>query len=473
MANNKPIRKAVVTSALAVTMCASMLAGTTYAWFTDSAASGVNVIQSGHLDLAVYQEINSELALIDERTDLFSNVEGNPILWEPGASVSETFVIKNEGNLALKYQFNLNVTDKGGQGNSQAPDLASRGASPKSLLDVLSVSVNGGDAQPLASFIHEGYLLKETEEEITVKIQWIPGEDDNLYNVAGGLRLDLGLNVVATQYTYEYDGTGNQYDANASYVTEVYTAADLKAAMRRSGKVILMADIELDSPLVIGKSHEVGNPAVIVVDEKYDIVLDMNGKTLSLVDGAPQSCDPMIDLIRDSSLTIDGNGTFDVGANPGYSLIVPGGNLTINSGTFKIDTGLASYGSLFAGARNGTGTFIINGGYFDGGYYSATSCGENALHLLNLSDNQTVRVYGGTFVAQNPAWGDEANGGCACSLHGTNRHHGWWNGTQGVFLEGQVWTDNRTDDALPEGYTITEGNTSDGRPTYTVHYTKP
>ena len=464
MANNKPIRKAVVTSALAVTMCASMLAGTTYAWFTDSAASGVNVIQSGHLDLAVYQKVNSELALIDERADLFSNVEGEPILWEPGASVSETFVIKNEGNLALKYQFNLNVTDKGGQGNNQAPGADPRAVNRKSLLDVLSVSVNGGDAQPLASFIHEGYLLKETEEEITVKIQWTPGEDDNLYNVAGGLRLDLGLNVVATQYTYEYDGTGNQYDANASYVTEVYTAADLQAAMRRSGKVILMADIELDSSLVIGKTHTEGDPEVLVVDEKYDIVLDMNGKTISLPDGADsETCNPVIDLRNKSSLVIDGNGAFDLGANPGFSFIAPRGDLTINSGRFTIDPGLSSYGSFFIGINGGQGKLVINGGYFDGGFYEEGNCFHNCRNLLNGSWGQSIRVYGGTFVAQNPAWGDE--GMALLCPHCTHES----NYCQVIFLEGQQYGDT----TLPEGYIITEGNTSDGRPTYTVYYTKP
>lgn len=464
MANNKPIRKAVVTSALAVTMCASMLAGTTYAWFTDSAASGVNVIQSGHLDLAVYQEINSELAPIDERTDLFSNVEGEPILWEPGASVSETFVIKNEGNLALKYQFNLNVTDKGGQGNSQAPGADPRAVNSKSLLDVLSVSVNGGDAQPLASFMHEGYLLKESEEKITVKIQWIPGEDDNLYNVAGGLRLDLGLNVVATQYTYEYDGTGNQYDANASYVTEVYTAADLKAAMRRSGKIVLMADIELDSSLVIGKTHKEGDPEVLVVDEKYDIVLDMNGKTISLPDGANSKiCDPVINLKNESSLVIDGNGTFDLGENPGFSFIAPRGDLTINSGRFTIDPGLSSYGSFFIGINGGQGKLVINGGYFDGGYYMDGDCFNNCRNLLNGSWGQSIRVYGGTFVGQNPAWGDE---GMAFLCPHCTHDSGY---CQTIFLEGQQYGDT----TLPEGYIITEGNTSDGRPTYTVYYTKP
>lgn len=449
MANSKPIRKAVVTSALAITMCTSMLAGSTYAWFTDSAASGVNIIQSGHLDLEVYHKLNNELVQIDETADLFSNVEGNPILWEPGASASETFVIKNEGNLALKYQFNMNFTD----------------GSDLSLLNVLSVSVNGGEAVPLSSFVHEGYLLKENEEEITVKIQWIPGENDNRYNVAGGLRLDLSVNVVATQYTYEYDGTGNQYDADATFVTEVYTAADLIAALKRSGTIVMMNDIELDSQLMVGKSHTetIDGEKTVVVDNAYDIVLDMNGHTLSLVDGAPSSCDPMINLRHGSSLTIDGDGHVDLGANPGYSFIAPFGDLTINSGTFTVDSGLSSYGSFFIGISGGQGKLVINGGYFDGGYYVEGDCFNNCRNLLNGSWGQYIRVYGGTFVGQNPAWGDEGMAYlCTECAHESSY-------CQSLFLEGQ----SRTDTTLPDGYSIVEGVTTDGRPTYTVNYTKP
>lgn len=449
MANNKPIRKAIATSALAVTMCASMLAGTTYAWFTDSTASGTNIIQSGYLDLEVYHKLDTELIQIDEVTDLFSNVEGQPILWEPGASASETFVIKNEGNLALKYQFNLNVTEYG--------DL--------SLLDVLSVCVNGGEAVPLSSFVHEGYLLAEDEEEITVKIQWLPGENDNLYNIAGGLHLDVSINVVATQYTYEYDGTGNQYDADADFVTKVYTAADLIAALKRSGTIVMMNDIELDLQLVVGKSHTetIDGEKTVVVDNAYNIVLDMNGHTLSLADGAPSSCDPMIDLRQGSSLTIDGDGYFDLGANPGFSFVEPRGDLTINSGTFTIDTGMNSYGSFFVGINGGKGRLIINGGYFDGGYYVEGDCFNNCRNLLNGSWGQYIRVYGGTFVGQNPAWGDEGMAYlCTECAHETTY-------CQGLFLEGQ----SRTDTTLPDGYSIIEGTTDDGRSTYTVYYTKP
>lgn len=228
---------------------------------------------------------------------------------------------------------------------------------------------------------------------------------------------------------------------------------ELQAAIVEGGEIVLTEDIELSEMLVIEAGTE--------------IVLNMNGKTISLPDGADASlCDPMIDMRRDGeiipSLVIDGDGTFDLGANPGFSFIFPRGDLTINSGTFKIDTGLSSYGSFFVGMTDGRGKIVINGGYFDGGYYVAGDCFNNCRNLLNVAWGQApVRVYGGTFVAQNPAWGDEGLAHlCTCCGGGSY--------CQGLFLEGQSLTDT----TMPAGYSITEGTTPDGRPTYTVNYSK-
>jgi len=69
------------------------------------------------------------------------------------------------------------------------------------------------------------------------------------------------------------------------------------------------------------------------------------------------------------------------------------------------------------------------------------------------------------FVGANPAWGDE---GCALPIMPDYLRP--WSYYQGTFLEGQQRYDDRIE--LPAGYTITEGKTADGIPTYTVNYTK-
>jgi predicted ribosomally synthesized peptide with SipW-like signal peptide len=83
MTSSKSTKRALISSALAILMCAAMLIGTTFAWFTDTASTGVNKIVSGNLDIAVEYRTSSEgdWKTIDNATDLFG-AEGT--LFEPG-----------------------------------------------------------------------------------------------------------------------------------------------------------------------------------------------------------------------------------------------------------------------------------------------------------------------------------------------------------------------------------------------------
>lgn len=215
----KSFPRAILLSALSLVLCLSLFLGTTYAWFTDSAATGVNVIRSGKLDLGVYHMADDELESVESLTSLFCNVNGEAITWEPGASAQETFVVKNEGDLALKYRFSLRFFDA--TANSDGDTLA----------DVLLVSatVDDGDAQTdtLSDFTHESHLLPGESCEIKIQIVWNPGDHDNAFQA---LRIHLGLNVVATQYTYESDSIDDQYDAGATYPADIaWVTADTVA----------------------------------------------------------------------------------------------------------------------------------------------------------------------------------------------------------------------------------------------------
>lgn len=228
MKNSRPLRRALLTSTLAIMMCLSMLVGTTFAWFTDSVSSGVNTIQSGNLKLGILHDTGDCAEPIDNLTKLFDNINGQPILWEPGASVSEIFYVRNLGNLALKYQFKINFTN------------ATRTQSGKTLADVLTVSVNDGQAKPLADLIYEGVLLENSDiDSIKVTIAWPQSDRDNEYNVSGGLKIDLGVSVLATQYTYEYDGFSNTYDQGAGFFQPI-TAAQLAQIMTPVNGVITL-----------------------------------------------------------------------------------------------------------------------------------------------------------------------------------------------------------------------------------------
>ena len=56
MNTKKATKRALLTSVTALVMCVVMLVGTTFAWFTDTASTGVNKIQAGNLDIKLLAE---------------------------------------------------------------------------------------------------------------------------------------------------------------------------------------------------------------------------------------------------------------------------------------------------------------------------------------------------------------------------------------------------------------------------------
>ena len=60
MTSSKSTKRALVSSALAILMCVAMLIGTTFAWFTDTASTGVNKIQAGNLDIELQMKDNND-----------------------------------------------------------------------------------------------------------------------------------------------------------------------------------------------------------------------------------------------------------------------------------------------------------------------------------------------------------------------------------------------------------------------------
>ena len=138
MNNSKKTRKALLSSIVALMLCFSMFVGTTMAWFTDTATTGVNTIQAGELKVDIVDATNTDTSL--EGTTLkFADKNGKTegLLWEPGVTfVTPEFKIKNDGNLALMYKVLIN----GLEGDSE-------------LLDVITFTFenNSGTAIDLAS----------------------------------------------------------------------------------------------------------------------------------------------------------------------------------------------------------------------------------------------------------------------------------------------------------------------------------
>ena len=220
MTSSKSTKRALVSSALAIFMCVTMLIGTTFAWFTDTASTAVNKIQAGTLNVDIVDNNGNSL---DGESLSFKDVNNNTdILWEPGATFNlDSFKIVNKGNLAFKYK----VIISGVNGNAK-------------LLEAIDFFVKIGDAEKVALADWDGILLPEgktatTDNEVVgaTDLITISGtmkkEAGNEYQ---GLSIDgIGITVVATQYTYEYDSKDNTYDADAGNDTAFYTLAEFNA----------------------------------------------------------------------------------------------------------------------------------------------------------------------------------------------------------------------------------------------------
>ena len=196
---SKSTKRALLTSALAILMCVAMLIGTTFAWFTDTASTAVNKIQSGTLDVALeMQKPDGSWESAEGQTLTFKTTDNraaDQILWEPGCTYElPQLRVVNNGNLALKYK--IHITGINGDAK---------------LNEVIDWTIN--DA---AINLTEKHLLAgQTGAAFTIK--------GHMQKTAGneyqGLTIDgIGITVFATQDTVANDSLGNMYDENAPFI---------------------------------------------------------------------------------------------------------------------------------------------------------------------------------------------------------------------------------------------------------------
>ena len=279
MVNSKTTKRALLTSALAILACVAMLIGTTFAWFTDTASTGVNKIVSGKLDIELQYATawnavtgapiawdKAEGKVLNFRT---ADNRTDNILWEPGATYQlPELRIVNNGNLALKYKIAI-AGAKDANPNNGVNDLM--------LLDVIdwTYSVEGAGGAAVAVLGTERHLNAKTADSDVFDTLTIKGQ---MQTTAGndyqGLSIDgIAITVVATQDTVEYDSYGNQYDKDAEY--PVYAAAPIE----KDEDGNLAGDVTLKTP----EKHEAtGNP-VATATVPASAKLDADANQLELI----------------------------------------------------------------------------------------------------------------------------------------------------------------------------------------------
>ena len=291
MTRSSVTKKALFISTCALLFSMLMMAGSTFAWFTDSVSTGSNKITTGSLEVKLlHTNAKVKDEAVTQNTLLFTDENGEAISWEPGAVAYENFKVENAGKLALNYRLALDLN------NANAIK-----ANGKSLKDVLRVkvlpravtasdvtedslkaatdfvAVSDGQLNILEKAAGKGTqeLAKSTSSAVYgVILYWQPNaETDYQYNLANypdkdpdgksidktsdgkdKLSIDLGISLGATQAMEESDSSGNDYDKAATYPAG--NASELQTALEKASNgdtIELTGNIALDGDLTVNK----------------------------------------------------------------------------------------------------------------------------------------------------------------------------------------------------------------------------
>ena len=365
MKNRKSTKRALLGSVVAMVLCLAMLVGATFAWFTDTASTGVNKIQAGNLDVQLVDENGNSL---EGKTLEFKKAanaaEGEAVLWEPGCTYELPAVyVKNNGNLALKYK----VTITGINGSAK-------------LNDVIDWTINDADLSADHSL-----AAGATSEALTIKGHMKESAGNEYMNES----IDgIAITVAATQDTVENDSFGNTYDKDAEYPI---VAMDTLQELINNATEPVSAKLE-------------GNIAgSLTVPQGKDVTLDLNGFTLTGGDSHAILNHGTL-CIKDSS----GNGKI-VASKANTSALRNAAVCVIDGGTFTRAAGVdnkwhtvENFGTMtFNGgkviAEDGQSFAIVNGwNYIDPGEQKATMTINNI--EMKAGPNGLKNCAGGTLT---------------------------------------------------------------------------
>ena len=364
-------KKALRGSLFALFLCIVLLIGTTFAWFTDTASTGVNKIQAGNLKVDLQmKDANGSWVSAEGKTIDFvkaSGHENEAILWEPGCTYELPVLrVVNKGNLALKYKIKIN----GIQGDEK-------------LNEVINWTISD-----VALDTDHSLAAGATSEDLTIKGHM----QESAGNEYQGLSIDgISITVYATQDTVENDSFGNTYDANAGYPVAKYS--DMKKAFADGGSIAINDNITADesktaaadrvtvkapTTLYLGAMYTVpgsledsNNWAALYVNKDLTInasskgginCLDKTDASASYIGG------PYVAHIVGEGITVTVNGGKYYGGGTIFN--VEKGTLIVNDGFFQVapDVGTKDYrytlNCIDGNYKNGTAKIIVKGGTY-------------------------------------------------------------------------------------------------------------
>lgn len=360
--NRTSVKRSLLVSAIALTLTAALLIGSTFAWFTSTASTGVNKIQAGNLKVDLEMSTNgTNWESAEGKTLTFKTKDdraADQILWEPGCTYElPQLRVVNKGNLALKYKIQIT----GIQGDAK-------------LNEVIDWTINDNDIN-----LTEGHLTAGQQGDAFTIKGHMKEKAGNEYQ---GLSIDgIGITVCATQDTVENDSFNNTYDKDAEYPISVTTGDELQA---------IVSDATVPVNIVLANDITTNN---FVIPADKDVTLDLNGRTvkndeshtilnqghLTLTDSSANKSGQIVSLKGNTAALRNGDNAV---------CVVEGGTISrdgANGNTWHV---VENFGKMtFNGGevvlKNGNGFAITNGwNYFDPGASTTHAVMEiNALKL--------------------------------------------------------------------------------------------
>ncbi|MBR5459331.1 MAG: leucine-rich repeat protein [Clostridia bacterium] len=363
-------KHSLLLSALSLLLCASMLIGTTFAWFTDSVTSTGNIIKSGTLEVTL--EWLGRDADPTSDTAAWKNAADGAIFdydrWEPGYTEVRHIKIENEGSLALKYQ--LNIVPSG--------ELTEDGVKLADVIDVyyidpaIKVEENDrsvfNDSNRLGTLTQalngisataNGTLASGDKEIITLALKMQESAGNEYQGKTVGT--DFAIQLLATQLDYESDSFDNTYDEGITYTNGALYRLDgtdltlIEIGEDYDGSVLNV----VEGCTVIGHSALAGNTTIETV---------ILPSTVNVVDDFAFSQSKVSTVVLNEGLEKIGNRAFQKNTNL-TSIVLPSTLTTIDAYAFQ-QTGLTditipeSVTTINTGAfayNNSLETIIING----------------------------------------------------------------------------------------------------------------
>jgi len=257
MTQNVQLKNKLVAAILVLVMSITSLIGTTFAWFTDSASSQGNVIQSGKLDAQMYwsDELNPTT---------WNDADGKAIFtydrWEPGYTEVKYIKVKNAGSLSFKWRLTIEAESEIGKicdvidvyyinpVSAEVTSLAGK-TSDGILKNVISnhkftdgILLPEGKEKPEAEKDNGKFAVGETVIAIALHMKEEAGNDYQKESIGDGFSVKLA----ATQFNYENDYFGKDYDENPKWPNSSIVGQNYGTA-----PVVPTSDFKTPAPITI------------------------------------------------------------------------------------------------------------------------------------------------------------------------------------------------------------------------------